>query len=183
MINSVRGPVDAADLGTTLMHEHVFVLTADSQQQWPGEWDEESKVAEAVTKLKELAASGVRTIVDPTVIGLGRFGGADLSYASDLDMLFVYDGAGAAATAHVAEEVAAHLDIGGGGDSSGIRAQGDRGTLGLEAQLEGVREAPPHLLHRPQRPHRLAPDQRAEHSFLLAGISHAKMNLACAKLI
>lgn len=72
MINSVLGPVDAADLGVTLAHEHVFVLTADSQQQWLGEWDEEPRVAEAVAKLRELAASGVRTIVDPTVDGLGR---------------------------------------------------------------------------------------------------------------
>ena len=29
------------------------------------------------------------------VIGMGRFGGCDLSYASDLDVLFVYDGDGA----------------------------------------------------------------------------------------
>jgi len=54
------------------MHEHVFVLTADSQNQWSDEWDEEAKVAEAVEKLRELVASGVRTIVDPTVDGLGR---------------------------------------------------------------------------------------------------------------
>ncbi|GAC1440856.1 MAG: phosphotriesterase [Mycobacteriales bacterium] len=75
MINSVRGPVDPADLGVTLAHEHVFVMTADSQQQWgahDGEWDEEAKVAEAVTKLQELVDSGVRTILDPTVDGLGR---------------------------------------------------------------------------------------------------------------
>jgi phosphotriesterase-related protein len=54
------------------MHEHVFVLTPDSQQQWSDEWDEEEKVAEAVAKLRELVATGVRTIVDPTVDGLGR---------------------------------------------------------------------------------------------------------------
>jgi phosphotriesterase-related protein len=71
-VETVRGPVDVDDLGTTLMHEHVFVLTPDSQQQWSDEWDEEGKVAEAVGKLRELAASGVRTIVDPTVDGLGR---------------------------------------------------------------------------------------------------------------
>jgi phosphotriesterase-related protein len=74
-VQTVRGSVDTADMGTTLMHEHVFVLTADSQQQWGphvGEWDEEARVAEAVDKLRELAASGVRTIVDPTVDGLGR---------------------------------------------------------------------------------------------------------------
>ena len=54
------------------MHEHVFVLTPDSQQQWSDEWDEDAKVAEAVGKLRELVATGVRTIVDPTVDGLGR---------------------------------------------------------------------------------------------------------------
>jgi phosphotriesterase-related protein len=54
------------------MHEHVFVLTPDSQRQWSDEWDEEAKVAEAVAKLRELVATGVRTIVDPTVDGLGR---------------------------------------------------------------------------------------------------------------
>ena len=26
------------------------------------------------------------------VIGMGRFGGSELSYASDIDVLFVYDG-------------------------------------------------------------------------------------------
>jgi len=56
------------------MHEHVFVLSVDVQQNYPQEWgDEEVRVADAVAKLSALAASGVRTIVDPTVIGLGRY--------------------------------------------------------------------------------------------------------------
>ena len=73
-VATVRGPVDAADLGRTYMHEHVFVLSPDVQQNFPDEWgDEEARVADAVAKLAALAASGVRTIVDPTVIGLGRY--------------------------------------------------------------------------------------------------------------
>jgi len=73
-IETVRGPVDTADLGKTYVHEHVFVLTADVQQNYPQEWgSEDDRVADAVTKLQALAASGVRTIVDPTVIGLGRY--------------------------------------------------------------------------------------------------------------
>ena len=73
-VETVLGPVDTADLGPTYMHEHVFVLTPDVQQNFPDEWgDEEERVADAVTKLSALAASGVRTIVDPTVIGLGRY--------------------------------------------------------------------------------------------------------------
>jgi phosphotriesterase-related protein len=58
-----------------LMHEHVFVLTLDSQQQWSDEWDEDEKVAEAITKLNELAAAGISSIADPTVDGLGRNAG------------------------------------------------------------------------------------------------------------
>jgi phosphotriesterase-related protein len=72
LIETVLGPVAPADLGITLAHEHVFTLTADSQQQWSDEWDEESRVADAVQKLTELRATGVQTIVDPTVDGLGR---------------------------------------------------------------------------------------------------------------
>lgn len=73
-VQTVRGPVDTAELGRTLMHEHVFVLTPDVQQNYPEEWgSEEQRVAEAVEKLTALAATGVRTIVDPTVVGLGRY--------------------------------------------------------------------------------------------------------------
>lgn len=73
-VQTVRGAIDTAELGTTLMHEHVFVLTSDVQQNHPEEWgSEEERIADAVQKLKELAGRGVRTIVDPTVIGLGRY--------------------------------------------------------------------------------------------------------------
>ena len=73
-VETVRGPVDTARLGPTYMHEHIFVLSPDVQQNYPEHWgDEEARVADAVTKLNELAASGVHTIVDPTVVGLGRY--------------------------------------------------------------------------------------------------------------
>jgi phosphotriesterase-related protein len=73
-VQTVNGVVDSAELGRTYMHEHVFVLSADVQQNYPGEWgDEDERVADAVAKLKALAGAGVRTIVDPTVVGLGRY--------------------------------------------------------------------------------------------------------------
>lgn len=73
-VQTIRGPIDSAQLGRTYMHEHVFVLTADVQQNFPGEWgDEQSRVDDAVRKLSALNAQGVNTIVDPTVIGLGRY--------------------------------------------------------------------------------------------------------------
>jgi phosphotriesterase-related protein len=73
-IQTVRGPVETSELGPTLMHEHIFVLSAEILQNYPEAWgDEERRVAEAVARMKELEASGVRTVVDLTVIGLGRY--------------------------------------------------------------------------------------------------------------
>jgi phosphotriesterase-related protein len=73
-IHTVCGPIDTADLGVTLMHEHIFVLTPDVQQNYPSEWgSEEERVADAVRRLNKVCDAGVRTIVDPTVVGLGRY--------------------------------------------------------------------------------------------------------------
>jgi predicted metal-dependent phosphotriesterase family hydrolase len=56
------------------MHEHIFTLTADVQQNYPQEWgSEEARIADAAGKLRALAAQGITTIVDPTVVGLGRY--------------------------------------------------------------------------------------------------------------
>lgn len=74
-VETVRGPLDTSALGTTLMHEHVFVLSTEHLQNYGvGDWwDEEERVTDAVEKLNELKSLGVDTIVDPTVWGLGRY--------------------------------------------------------------------------------------------------------------
>ncbi|WP_280236501.1 phosphotriesterase family protein [Nocardia cyriacigeorgica] len=75
-VETVRGPVDTTALGKVLMHEHVFVLGTELQQNYPdypNHWDEDAQVADAVEKLAECKARGIDTIVDPTVIGLGRY--------------------------------------------------------------------------------------------------------------
>ena len=72
-VDIVGGSVDSSELGVTLMHEHVFVLTPDVLANYPtSDWDEEHRIADAVAKLTELRALGVQTILDPTVVGLGR---------------------------------------------------------------------------------------------------------------
>jgi len=71
-VNTVRGPVDAGALGPTLMHEHVFVRSPEVAANWPTGWDEEARVAQAVERLQELHGAGIGTIVDLTVVGLGR---------------------------------------------------------------------------------------------------------------
>jgi len=59
-------------LGHTLMHEHVFVLNTEIERNYPFEWDEEIRVSDAIAKLRSAHLAGVDTIVDLTVIGLGR---------------------------------------------------------------------------------------------------------------
>ncbi|WP_051400120.1 phosphotriesterase family protein [Haloechinothrix halophila] len=56
------------------MHEHVFVLTPDIMQNYGDQWwDEQERVSDAIDKLRALKQAGVDTIVDPTVVGLGRY--------------------------------------------------------------------------------------------------------------
>ena len=64
-LETVRGPIDSADLGTTLMHEHVFVLTTEVQTNVPGIWDEDERVADAVAKLQLMAGLGIKRVLYP----------------------------------------------------------------------------------------------------------------------
>ena len=73
-VETVRGRIAAGGLGVTLMHEHVFVLSPEIMANHPEGWgDEQAREDTAVDKLNALKAIGVDTIVDPTVIGLGRY--------------------------------------------------------------------------------------------------------------
>lgn len=77
-VETVSGPVASDDLGRTLMHEHVFVMDPEALQNWghvfgPLYWDERERVDDAIAKLTRVREAGIRTIVDPTAPGLGRY--------------------------------------------------------------------------------------------------------------
>jgi phosphotriesterase-related protein len=73
-LNTARGAIDTADLGVTLMHEHVFILSPDITANYPEVWgDGAQREADAITRLNELKSRGVDSIVDLTVIGMGRY--------------------------------------------------------------------------------------------------------------
>lgn len=73
-LNTARGAVDVADLGVTLMHEHVFIMTTEIMENYPEGWGDGAKrEADAIARLNELRSRGVDTIVDLTVVGLGRY--------------------------------------------------------------------------------------------------------------
>lgn len=71
-VQTVRGSIDSSELGRTLCHEHVFVLGEEHRLNYE-EWDEEAQIADAVSQLNELKGLGMDTIMDPTVLGLGRY--------------------------------------------------------------------------------------------------------------
>ena len=73
-LNTARGAVDLVDLGVTLMHEHVFIMTTEIMENYPEGWGDGAKrEADAIVRLNELKSRGVDTIVDLTVVGLGRY--------------------------------------------------------------------------------------------------------------
>jgi phosphotriesterase-related protein len=97
-VETLRGPVDTAALGFTLMHEHVFVLSEGVADNFPSVWDEAERRAEARRLLAELEGIGVQTIVDLTVLGTGRNIPRLLELAGDLPVniivatgLYTYD--------------------------------------------------------------------------------------------
>ncbi len=85
-LETLRGPIDTAELGFTLMHEHVFVLSQGVPEQFPSVWDEAEQTAAARETLNELAEGGVGTIVDLTVLGLGRDIPRLLNIAGDIPL-------------------------------------------------------------------------------------------------
>ena len=71
-ISTLTGPIDSQDLGFTLMHEHLFVLSWSMRSAFPGWLDRQAVIDGAVRALSAVHASGVDTILDCTAINLGR---------------------------------------------------------------------------------------------------------------
>ena len=73
-IETLDGPVDTAQLGTVLMHEHVFNITAEIQMVHPGfnGWDPEVEIPKAQRTLRQVKEAGIDTLVELSPIGLGR---------------------------------------------------------------------------------------------------------------
>ena len=71
-INSVLGPMDTADLGFTLSHEHVIVSSAGIQYVYPEFIDRAGSIERGIADLGQAYSEGLRTIIDVTTIDLGR---------------------------------------------------------------------------------------------------------------
>lgn len=80
MIETVQGPVDAGELGPTLIHEHVRFRDEAVAENWPGRYDHDAEMAAAVDAVNAAKGHGVRTIVDPTAM----FGGRDVRFMREV---------------------------------------------------------------------------------------------------
>jgi len=79
-VDTVRGPVDAGELGTTLIHEHVRFRDEAVAENWPGRYDAEAEMAAAVEAVTAARNRGVQTIVDPAAM----FGGRDVRFMREV---------------------------------------------------------------------------------------------------
>src|SRR5919197_3042834 len=71
-VESALGPVATADLGPTLMHEHIVTRSPGVHENWPHLFDRSAILDLAERKLADLHDRGIRTIVDLTTVDLGR---------------------------------------------------------------------------------------------------------------
>jgi phosphotriesterase-related protein len=88
-VQTLRGALDTSQLGRVLVHEHVFVMDPEYVMNYRPDFDEDEAVAGAVAELNGLKALGIDTIIDLTVLGLGRNVPrvARVAHATDLNII------------------------------------------------------------------------------------------------
>src|SRR3954465_12301145 len=75
-VETVQGPVDAGDLGLTLIHEHVRFRDEAVAENWPERYDGDVEYSRAIEAVNAAKGHGVQTIVEPTAM----FGGRDVRF-------------------------------------------------------------------------------------------------------
>ncbi|MEA2161325.1 MAG: phosphotriesterase-related protein [Solirubrobacteraceae bacterium] len=76
VVETVTGAIDTAELGLTLIHEHVRFRDEAVAENWPGRYDAQGEFAAAMEAVTAAKAHGVLSIVDPTAM----FGGRDVRF-------------------------------------------------------------------------------------------------------
>src|SRR5581483_9378872 len=73
-VQTIRGPIDVAELGRTLSHEHLTAGGA-GMERLPWIYDEDEAATLAIDALGRARAAGVQSLVDCTTLDLGRQAG------------------------------------------------------------------------------------------------------------
>jgi len=72
LVPTVTGDICVDQLGFTLPHEHIVLFEPELDRNYPGWWNESEQVAIAQDQLRRLKQLGVDSLIDMTVLGLGR---------------------------------------------------------------------------------------------------------------
>ena len=71
-IQTARGPIDSSALGRTLIHEHVFLMDMEYTVNYRPDFFTPATIDAAIARLNVLCDIGIDSIIDLTVLGLGR---------------------------------------------------------------------------------------------------------------
>jgi phosphotriesterase-related protein len=71
-LETIGGAIDTSALGRVLIHEHVFLMDMEYTFNYRPDFFAEDTITKAAAKLNALKAAGIDTIIDLTVLGLGR---------------------------------------------------------------------------------------------------------------
>ena len=71
-IETALGPIDAANLGATLSHEHVLVGMGEDIAHYPWRDDMTATRLQSIKELSEAKAGGIDSLIDLTTPDLGR---------------------------------------------------------------------------------------------------------------
>src|SRR5207237_8893010 len=71
-VQTVTDPIDTSEMGFTLIHEHLRLRSDAVVMQWPYLYDEKREMERALGQVRAARERGVKTIVERTVMGLGR---------------------------------------------------------------------------------------------------------------
>jgi phosphotriesterase-related protein len=97
-VESVTGPIDLEDLGTTLIHEHFRTTDEAGRFQFPHLYDEQAEWEAAMADANAVKGHGVKTVVEPSAMFLQRDAGFSKRVADESGLqvllatgLYTYD--------------------------------------------------------------------------------------------
>jgi phosphotriesterase-related protein len=71
-VETIRGRIATSALGRVLIHEHIFLMDMEYTTNYRADFFQDETITKAAARLNALKAAGYDTIIDLTVLGLGR---------------------------------------------------------------------------------------------------------------
>src|ERR1700752_2869606 len=89
-VETVRGPIDTSALGRVLVHEHIFLMHTEYTVNYRPDFFSDDTIRKAAARLNAVKAVGIDTIIDLTVLGLGRHVPSLAKVAAQTDVNLIF---------------------------------------------------------------------------------------------